>query len=248
MFTGSFVAAILALLTSNGIVVSADTKDTPVAAGTSDHIATIGNRCAIAESGPAGVFFHPATGGAVNYSLRSLVDDLSKRLPKNPPPSVVAEAAKEYMAKAFATLPPLGIWPDVYLLVAGIEPDGKTVTYAVRASLTARKSPVPIAFGPLPLTPGKPFPAGFGLTRPRENEKEPTWTTLAPQKLVHEDRPYSLTELADIAGLMLQFEAQANKRVALPVEQVVLAKDAKPRRHLWTKPEDSLGPKSARSP
>lgn len=237
MFTGSFVAAILALLTSNGIVVSADTKDTPVAAGTSNHIALIGNRCAIGASGPAGVFFHPPTGGAVNYSLKNLVDDLSKRLPKNPPPSVVAAEAKDYLAKAFATLPPLGLWPDVYLLVAGIEPDGKTVTYAVRAALTARKSPVPVAFGPLPSTPGKPFPAGFGLTRPRENEKEPSWTSLAPPKLVHEDRPYSLTELGDIAGLMLQFEAQANKKVTLPVEQVFLEKGAKPRRHLWTKPE-----------
>jgi hypothetical protein len=237
MLTGPFVAAILALLTSNGIVVSADSKDTPVATGTSDHIALIGNRCAIGATGPAGVVFRPATGGLVNYSLRNLIDDLTARLPKNPPPSVVAKAAKEYLAKAFAPLPPLGLWPDVYLLVAGIEPDGKPVTYAVRASLTARQTPVPVAFGPLPMTPGKPYPAGFGVTSPKQNEKEPNWTSLAPQKLVHEDRLYSLTELADIAGLMLKSEAQTNKKVTLPVEQVFLGKDAKPRRRLWTKPE-----------
>jgi hypothetical protein len=237
MLTGSFIAAILALLTSNGIVVSADTKDTPVAAGTTDHIALIGNRCAIGAWGPAGVVFRPQTGGLVNYSLRNLVDDLTKQLPKNPPPSVVAEAAKGYLAKAFAPLPPLGLWPDVYLLVAGVEADGKTVTYGVRAFLTARKKPVPVAFGVLPLTPGKPTPAGFGLTRPREKESEPNWAAIAPPKLVHEDRLYSLTELGDVAGLMLQFEAQANKKVTLPVEQVFLGKDGKPRRRIWTKPE-----------
>jgi hypothetical protein len=175
-------------------------------------------------------------GTSINYSLRNMVADFASRFPDNPPPSVVAEAAKAYLTKAFEKLPAIGAWPDVNILVAGIEPDGRPMAYAIRARLTAQKTPVPVELAKQPLVPGKPFPTGFGFTR-READLESGWPKIAPEKLAHEKRSYSLTELADIAGLMVKLEAQSNKQVALPVEQVFIEKDGRVKRRLWSKPE-----------